>query len=181
MADFTDEDKIERTGGKYFDEGIHEVRVGLVEFGFTNDKREYCDIEVMGMENDDERTAKVRFWFHTAGAKGYSFGAIRNMFVHNASEAKKEATRTRYNAIKNTEELEAAMQKVLVGDNAQVWLRVTQDGTYKNGNGDDKPSYDRELFGYNPPVKEASKQTSTSLAPKETKASEEAEQTMADF
>lgn len=152
MADFTEEDKVERQGGKFFDEGIHEVKVGQVVFDKMDDGREYAEFTVFDPE-DNDRTASTRFWFHTSGARSYAFGQIRNMFVHNAPEADKEKVREKFNKIKNTAELEAAIEKVLVGQAAQVWLQVYQDGTYKK-DGEDKPSYNRDIFGYKPQPKQ---------------------------
>lgn len=183
MADFTEDDKAERSGGKYFDEGIHEVRIGAVKFDKTNDDREFAEFTVFGNGDDEEREAKTRFWFHTAGARGYSFGAIRNMFVHHAPEAEKEKTREKFNKIKNTAELDAAIQKVLVGGAAQVWLQVYQDGTYKDNDGNDKPSFNRDIYGYLPPEKKKAvnhPETGT-VEPIKTTDSEGNEQTIADF
>lgn len=145
MADFNDSHK-EEMGGNYFEEGIHLVKVMLVEFDETDKGKEYIELTLSDDEGDKE--AKVRMWFTTDGAIKYTFNTLRAIFVHNADEGKKDEVRTKFDSLKNTEELDKACQKMLIGK--ECWLQVSQKGTYLDGQGNPRPNYDRNIYGYEP-------------------------------
>lgn len=145
MADFTDAHK-EETNGQYFEEGIHLVKVMLVEVGETANDKEYIEITVSDDEGD--REARVRMWLTTDGAIKFTFDAIRAIFVHNAEEAKKDEIKTKFNSLKNTGELDSACQKMLIGK--ECWLQVYQEGTYLDNTGKLRANFNRNITGYEP-------------------------------
>ena len=152
MADFSEEDKVERK--QYFNQGVHKVAIMLAEFGETEDAepKEFVEITVVDPANDD-CSDKVRLWFHSTGAKQYSFSTLRSIFVHNAPEDKKDDVRTRFNAIKNTKELDAAIQKMLIGKEAWFSIYESEERTYTAQDGTVKKSYDKNIYGYEPKPK----------------------------
>lgn len=154
MVKFSDEHKVE--GGKYFDIGVHKVKIMLVEFAHTEDKepREYVEFTVVD-ENNEDLEAKARLWFTTDKAIKYTFGIIRGIFTHNAPEDKKQAIREKVDAVKDTDELDKLCQ-LLIGKEA--WLEVSEDPTrtYTNEAGETKPSINRNITGYAPTPKKVS-------------------------
>lgn len=150
MADFSDEDKKERSNN-YFEEGVHEVKIAVVAFDKTADGKEFAEFTVMGKDADDSRSGTARVWFTTPEAKNYAFNIIRGIFVHNAPDDKKDAVRDSINKIKNTEELEKACEKLI---EKEAWYLVQKsDRTYTNSNGETKNSYNRDIYGYKPAPK----------------------------
>jgi len=161
MVKFSDDDKkvSEFSGGKYFDEGVFEVEITDVKLGTTEkDSREFLEFSVVGIEENSDRSDSVRFWFSSPGAINFSFNRIREMFVHAAEESKKDETRTKFDAIPDTDKLEAAAKKVLVG--TQQWLKVEQNTsrTYQK-DGETKYSFDKNLTGYQPSLKKSTGDT----------------------
>lgn len=108
------------------------------------------------MDGDDSTEAKVRLWFHTDNAIGYSFGVIRGIFTHNAAEDKKEAVKAKLAKVTDTDELIKLCEKALIGK--ECWLQVSEDDTrtYKNDKGEEKPSINRNITGYEPQPKQVS-------------------------
>ena len=161
MVKFSDDDKKvnEFSGKKYFDEGIHQVRISTVQLGETDSKKEFLEFGVIGMDDEDEREDSMRFWFSSPGAINFSFNRIREIFVHNAPEDKKDETRKKFDAITDTEKLEEACTKVLIGKEA--WLKVEQNPnrTYQNAQGETKNSFDKNLTGYEPSMKKSADPT----------------------
>lgn len=155
MVKFSDDNKKvnEFSGGKYFEEGVHLVRISTVTLDKTKDGKEFMEFGVVGTSDEDEREDSVRFWFSSDGAINFSFNRIREIFVHNAPESDKDKTRAKFDAIADTEKLEAACIKVLVGKEA--WLKVEQnpERTYVNAAGETKNSFDKNLTGYEPKPK----------------------------
>lgn len=152
MVKFSDENKkvSEFSGSKYFEEGVHQVRISTVVLDKTKDGKEFLEFGVIGMDDDDEREDSVRFWFTTDGAINFSFNRIREIFVHNAPEDKKDEVRTKFDAIDDTEALEKACTKVLIGKEA--WLKVEQNKNrpYTKTDGSTGYSFDKNLTGYEP-------------------------------
>lgn len=147
-ATFTDEVKEEKSFN-YFEQGVHKVQISGVEFGFTEDadEKEFCEITVVDPDNG-EKTDKVRLWFHTPGAQGYSFGILRTIFVHNADEDKKDGIREKFNAIKGTEELEKACKKMLPGKECWFSIYESDTRTYTDESGKTRKSFDKNIAGY---------------------------------
>ena len=148
MVKFSDAHKAERSTN-YFEEGIHQVKIGAFEFATTEKKQEYLEVEVYDPLND-ERTAKARFWFTTDGAINYAFNILRGIFVHNAPEDKKDAVRAKFDAIEDTTQLEKEMNMLIGKD---CWLQVYADGVYTDKNGNQKPNFNRDIYGYAPAEK----------------------------
>lgn len=150
MADFTDEHK-EEMGGDFFGQGVHKVQIQTIEFGETEGDapKEFVEFTVVDPENA-ERTGKARLWFHTDGAIKYSFNTIRTIFVHNAPEDKKDDVRAKFDALKNTEELDKACQKMLIGKEAWYSVYENPERTYPGADGSPKNSYDKNITGYEP-------------------------------
>lgn len=159
MVKFSDDDKKvnEFSGNKFFEEGVHPVKISTITLDTTKDGKEFMAFGVVdSMDGDNEHEDEVRFWFSSPGAINFSFNRIREIFVHNAPDAKKDETRTKFDAITDTEKLEAAAQKVLIGKDA--WLKVEQNPnrTYQNSAGETKNSFDKNLTGYEPKLKSTS-------------------------
>lgn len=148
MVQFSDAHKAERSTN-YFEEGIHEVVISSFVFDTTPKKQEYVEIEVIDPTNE-ERTASTRFWFTTDGAINYAFNILRGIFVHNAPDDKKDAVRAKFDKIADTDELEKEMN-MLIGK--KCWLQVYADGTYIDKNGNSKPNFNRDIYGYEPSPK----------------------------
>lgn len=155
MVKFSNDDKkVKEFSGKYFEEGVHQVRISTVKLGTTDGgNKEYMEFGVIGMTDEDERQDSVRFWFGTPGSINFSFNRVREIFVHNAPDNKKDETRTKFDAIEDTEKLESACLKVLIGKEA--WLSVAENPnrTYQNDAGETKNSFDKNLTGYKPKPK----------------------------
>lgn len=162
MADFTKEDKVEKVMGKYFDVGVHRVKIKVITFDKMDDGREFADIFVEGADGQEDNS---RVWFHTAPAKNYSFNILKGIFVHNAKEENKDKVRKTIDAVNNTDELEEACQG-LVGKEAFFEIKEDPVRTYQNAKGETRPSLNKNVYGYEPTVK-------TQPAPS-TKAAEEA-------
>lgn len=177
MAKLTDEHKVE--GGKYFELGIHKVFINTVVQDFTDDKREYFDFTVVDDLKADEPTeAKVRLWFHTDKSIKYSFSIIRGIFTHNAPEGKEDAIREKLQQVDDTDELIKLCAKNLPGK--ECWLEVSEDPTrtYEK-DGEQKPSINRNITGYEPQPKQVSAPAATKSAP--AKSDDSDDDVMADF
>lgn len=151
MAKITDEHKKEMMQGEFIPEGIHQVKIMLVEGGKTQAGKDYVEFTVVDSE---EREGKARMWFTTDNAIGYTFNIIRGIFVHNAPANSKDKVRETIDAIDDTDKLVEACQQ-LIGKEA--WLQVKKsDRTYQNEAGETKHSYDKNIYGYEPVPKSVS-------------------------
>jgi hypothetical protein len=176
MVDFSDAHKAERSTN-YFGEGIHKVLIESFVFDTTPKNQEYVEITVVDPEND-ERTASTRFWFTTDGAINYAFNILRGIFVHNAPDDKKDATRDKFNKISNTTELEKQMD-MLIGK--ECWLQVYQQGTYAGKDGTPRPNYNRDIYGYEPAAKDTQADIDAAKGPITVTDENGHEQTVAEF
>lgn len=156
-ATFTDEVKEEKSFN-YFEQGVHKVQISDVTFGFTEDadEKEFAEVTVVDPDNA-EKTDKVRLWFHTEGAQSFSFSTLRAIFVHNAPEDKKDGVREKFNALKGTEELEAACKKMLPGKECWFSIYESDTRTYTDESGKTRKSFDKNITGYEPKPKQVSK------------------------
>lgn len=157
MAEFTQEHKEEFEQKKYFEEGVHKVKILSVKLGRTNgvteeSMKEYMEFEVEGEEGQED---SARLWFTTDKAINYSFNIVRGIFVHNAPKANKERARELVDQIPNTQKLEELCQ-TLVGK--ECWFSVYKNMSrpYTNKDGETKYSYDRNITGYEPKPREIS-------------------------
>ena len=154
MAQFTDEDKKE-ISQNYFGEGVFKVKISGVHGGITESDKEYLEFSII--EDDGEREAEARLWF-SEKAKRYSFNTIRTIFVHNTKEENKDKIREKVNEINDTKEMEKLCQN-LIGK--ECWYMVQKsDTTYTDKFGNERPNYNKNLYGYEPKLKEVSKEAS---------------------
>ena len=147
----TDEDLATRTGGNYFSEGVHEVLIQKAERGVTDSGKEYAEITVLG--HDDE-VGTARLWFSTEKAGKYALSILSGIAVHNRKDdAAKEKARATFKAITDTDEVD---DKFLARfKEMDAWFMVQQsDRTYQNAEGETKNSYDRNIYGYEPKMKQ---------------------------
>lgn len=160
-ATFSDSEKEEKSFN-YFEQGVHKVQISGIEFGFTEDKeeKEYCEITVIDPDNA-EKTDSVRLWFHSEGARAYSFSTLRAIFVHNADDDKKDEIREKFNAIKGTEDLEKACKKMLPGKEAWFSIYESETRTYQDEKGNVRKSFDKNITGYEPKPKQVAAKTVT--------------------
>lgn len=141
MTTIKDEDKEEI--GLYFKEGIHKVIVTGVVHQDMGDK-EYLEV---GIKGEGGETGEVRMYL-TEKALKYTINTIRAIFVHNVSEADKQAARDAVNACKTTEEFAKLCETL---DGKECWYSKSKTGTqYTNAQGELKDSYSNNLFGYEP-------------------------------
>lgn len=136
----------EFSGGNWFGYGVHKVHIGLVELGETDKGLEYVEVTVLG-DSEEEDTARV--WFTTDKAANYSFNVLRQIYVHNAPEAKKDQARDDIDATADTKELVDLLQKCVGGE---CWFTKypSTDRTYKAPDGSIKKSIDKNIMGYEP-------------------------------
>lgn len=147
MVKFSDEHKAEPESN-YFAEGVHKVKISGVEFDETEKGQPYAEFTVVDETGNKEDS--VRMWFTTDKAINYTFNIIRGIFVHNAPADRKDEMRDAIDALEDTDALEAACQKHLIGK--ECWFKVEKDPsrTYPGRDGTPKPSFNKNIYGYNP-------------------------------
>lgn len=150
MVKFTDEHKKERSTN-YFDEGIHPVLIESLEFGTTEKQQEYAEFNVIDVD-DPDRKGQARVWFTSDAAINFSLNILRGIAVHNAkTDADKEKVKAAFAKLGDTSEL-AKMADRFRG--MEAWYVVEKsDRTYTNDAGEIKPSYNRNVLGYEPKPK----------------------------
>lgn len=147
---FSDEAKaFEGNGGNWFGFGVHEVKIGTVTEGTTDSGTDYIEFEVFG-ENDEEDTARV--WL-TEKSEKYSFRTLKDIYVHCAPEAKKEAARKSFDAAEDSTAVVELLQNCI---GKQIWFTKYPDPTrtYLNANGETKQSINKNIYGYQPKLRE---------------------------
>jgi hypothetical protein len=166
MVKFNDDHKQEM--GNYFEFGVHEVKIGLVEFGKTEDKepREYVEFTVVDdLNSENPKEAKARMWFTTEKAIKYTFSIIRGLFTHNAPDDKKDAIKEQVNKVSDTTEMEKLCQK-LVGKDAYLEVSEDPSRTYTDKkSGEEKKSINRNITGYKPTPKAVTAAPAATTAP----------------
>jgi len=132
---------------EYFGQGVHEVIISNAEF-FKDDKNDkiYLDVDVADEQNI--RKAQVRMFF-TEKANKITISTIRRILVHNAEdENKKQEIRIKFQTVTSLLDLKAFVMD-LIGK--QAWLKIEKsDRTYIDNDGNEKFSYNRNLYGYEP-------------------------------
>jgi len=143
----TDNDYTEQS--KYFDEGVHKVKITGAIMDKMDDGREYVEIGVEGSEGE---TAEVRMWLHSEKAFKFTMRTLQGIAVHNAKDdAQKDKIRQFFVGDFNDEKVQKVLDK-LTG--YEAWLTVYQsDRTYTNAQGETRHSYDRNIYGYEPKPK----------------------------
>ena len=155
---FTDENKQvkEFSDQNWFGFGVHKVAIVLIELGNTNPDepekgKEFVEFTVAG-ENGEEDTA--RMWFTSDKAANFSFNVCRQIYVHNAPEAAKDAARDTMDAVKDTTELVEKMTEKLIGK--ECWFTKYPDPTrtYLDSNNNTRQSINKNVYGYEPKLRE---------------------------
>ena len=77
----TDNDYTEQS--KYFEEGVHKVKIAGAIMDKMDDGREYVEIGVEGSEGE---TAEVRMWLHSEKAFKFTMRTLQGIAVHNAKD-----------------------------------------------------------------------------------------------
>ena len=149
---FTDEHKTvkEFSDGNWFDYGLHKVQIGQIELGETDNGKEFIEFTLLG-ENEEEDTARV--WFTTDAAINFSINVLRQIFIHNAPEAKKDEARDMFDAVGDTTELVKLLNDKLVG--GECWFTKYQDPTrtYVAQDGSTRKSVNKNIYGYEPKLR----------------------------
>ena len=143
----TDNDYTEQS--KYFDEGVHKVKIAGAIMDKMDDGREYVEIGVEGSEGE---TAEVRMWLHSEKAFKFTMRTLQGIAVNNAKDdAQKDKIRQFFVGDFNDEKVQKVLDK-LTG--YEAWLTVYQsDRTYTNAQGETRHSYDRNIYSYEPKPK----------------------------
>jgi hypothetical protein len=146
---FTDEHKVvkEFSDQNWFDYGVHKVQIAQIDLDKTEAGKEFMEFTLVG-EAEQEDTARV--WFSTDKAINYSINILRQIFVHNAPEAKKDEARDMFDAIGDTEELHKLLNEKLVGGNCWFSKFPSPNRTYQATDGSTKKSIDKNIYGYEP-------------------------------
>src|SRR5579872_1659397 len=131
--------------------GVSKVKIGMIDLGGTREgEKEYIEVTLLG-ENDEEETARV--WFTTDNAANYSFNTLRQIYVHNAPEDKKDVARDTFDKVKDTEDVVKLFNEKLIG--GECWFSKYYDPTrtYENQAGETKKSVNKNIYGYEPKLK----------------------------
>lgn len=143
----------DKGGGNYLGIGVHDVIVTGVELVEAS-------TGTMGMkflvENANGKS-DVSMWL-SEGALPYTIENVSRLMVHNAEADKKDDARNMMASIVSAKELFTTVQAVLAElekkkASFQCWLSIRElaDGsTYKDKNGETKPSLERKLLSYKP-------------------------------
>ena len=150
-VNLTDEDLATRGDKKYFNEGEYEVLIQNVELGTTDSGKAYVELTVLG--HDDE-TDTARLWFTTDKSAKYSLSILAGIAVHNKqTEADKAGVRTAFKKITDTDQVDDKFLAKFKEMDA-FFTVYKSDRTYTNANGEEKHSYDKNIYGYMPKPKQ---------------------------
>lgn len=163
----------DKGGGNYLGIGVHEVVLTAVEL--VQAKTGTMGIKFL-VENADGR-GEVSMWLSEA-ALPYTIENVSRLMVHNAAKDKKDEARTFMSNIVSAKELyETIVQTLEVRKKTkapfQCWLSIREDrngATYKDKDGNEKPSLERNLLSYQPketPVQSAVKVTGGEVVSKD--------------
>lgn len=151
---FNDEDKVESEfNNNYFGYGVHKVQLMLFTADHMEDGREYVDVDFCD-PNDGEKVDKVRMWF-VGGAAPISFNNLRQIAVHNASEANKEKARMAVEETADSEALVELLNDKLIGKEAWFTKYMDPKRTYIGKDGQTRKSVNKNLYGYEPKLNES--------------------------
>lgn len=153
---FTDENKAVKDFGdsNYFGFGVHKVQIMQFENGGTEEgEKEYIEVTVCD-PTDGEKVDTARVWFTTDKAANYSFNTLRQIAVHNALEASKDLARDAVDAVASTDELVALLNDKLIGKECWFTKYYDPSRSYINAQGDTKKSVNKNIYGYEPKLRE---------------------------
>lgn len=145
---FTDEIKQakEFNDSPYFGYGVHKVQIDLVEFGSTDNGKEYIEVSIVG-ENGEED--KVRVWFTSVKAATYSWNVLRLIAVHNTPEDKRDEMKAKFDALEDPVQM-ADLMTEFYGKECWFTKYPSKDRTYLASDGSTKKSIDKNIMGYEP-------------------------------
>lgn len=149
--EFNDEIKKELTTSKYFDYGIHKVKIVSFNLDTTDDGREFVEVFFVDPE-DEEREGSARVWFSTEKGSNYSFNVLRSIYVHNAPEAKKDAARNNFNKVPNTTAMVELLNKNLGGKEMWYAKYLDPQRTYMGNDGITRQSVNHNIYGWEPDI-----------------------------
>lgn len=138
---------------EFMGEGVHKVTIlGVLAGVNENTGSEYFEF---GIQSEDGIIGEVKVYW-TEKAQQYSFNTVRDIFVHNAKEENKAKVREMVDAVADTDSLLKLCQENLEGKEA--WYKVEKSGTQYSDpvTGEMKNSYNRNLYGYEPQMKNKS-------------------------
>ena len=142
----------DKGSGSYLGIGVHEVVVTAVEL--VQAKTGTMGIKFL-VENADGKS-DVSMWL-SEGALPYTIENVSRLMVHNAAEDKKAEARTFMSNIVSAKTLFETVQETLKvrGDKKPfvAFLSIREDrngATYKDKDGNEKPSLERNLLSYRP-------------------------------
>lgn len=149
MVKYSMSDKDYAEQSKYFDEGVHRVKIAGAYFDKMDDGREFVEIGVEGSEGE---TAEVRMWLHSEKAFKFTMRTLQAIAVHNAKgDTQKDKVRQFFVGDFDDDKMIKLLGKF---DDYEAWFTVYQsDRTYTNAQGETKHSYDRNIYGYEPKPK----------------------------
>lgn len=149
------EEQLDRTGGNnYFSVGIHEVEIAKVELRkFPSGSR-----AIVITVSDGTAEAETFHWL-SEKALPYTIDRIGKILIHNTKEENKETLRTALKKINSASKLFESIsseKKPITG--FKCWLRVqeSETQTYTDKNGVERPSIERDIFGYEPKMNKQS-------------------------
>lgn len=143
----------DKGGGNYLGVGVHDVVVTAVEL--VQAKTGTMGIKFL-VENADGRS-DVSMWLSEA-ALPYTIENVSRLMVHNAAKDKKDEARNFMSNIVSAKELYETIVQTLEARKKtkapfQCWLSIREDrngATYKDKDGVEKPSLERNLLSYRP-------------------------------
>jgi hypothetical protein len=147
---FSDEAKaFEGSDGNWFGFGVHEVTIGEVTEGQTDSGTDFIEFTLLG-DNQEEDTARV--WL-TEKSEKYSFRTLKDIYVHCAPEAKKDAARKSFDAAEDSTAVVELLQNCL---GKKIWFTKYPDPkrTYEASDGTIKKSINKNIYGYAPKLRE---------------------------
>lgn len=149
--DFTNEHKEEREYAKKLPFGVNKVLILGFSLEKTKDGNEFIEVGFTNMDQDIEDKARVYF---TEKAAGFSFDTLRQIFVHNAPEDKKDIARQSVNAVASTEKLVELLASKLPGKEMWVTKYLDPKRNYEK-NGQTFKSINLNIYGYEPKLNES--------------------------
>ena len=130
----------------YFSPGVHKVQIAGITLDHTQTDKEFIEVNVLGSEGEEDA---ARVWFTTDKAANYSFNVLRAIFIHNTPETKRDEARALFDKVEDTVALSKMLQSLL---GKECWFTVypSADRTYTDPQGRVKPSFDKNVLGYEP-------------------------------
>lgn len=143
------EDKAVSERGNYFSYGVHLVTIGLIEHSPATDEKPYIAVTVLGDHGEEDT---VRCYF-VGGASNISFNTLRQIYVHNAPEDKKDDARNTIDGAADTEHLVELLSDKLMDKECWYTAYPSPTRTYLDRNNVERHSIDKNIYGYEPKLK----------------------------